>query len=107
MATPARDGHDRIDAPRYSPDLQAVLVPNIIRETARQDRHTGLLTIGSPIWGFGKLDARTATGLFRLTIITNGLSANANVPVHIDSSDLEVKGDSWLELYFARGTTQH
>lgn len=104
MATPHVTGTIALML-QYSPDLQAVQVSKIIGETARQDAHTGLLTIGSPIWGFGKIDARTATGLFRLTIIVNGLSASASVPVHVDTSYSEVTGDSWVDLYFARGTT--
>lgn len=91
---------------QYSPYLQAVELPRIIGETARQDPHTGLMTSGSPMWGFGKVDARTATGLFRSTLIINGLPFGMKVPVHVDSrEELEATSDSWLDLYFPQGTT--
>ncbi len=91
---------------QYSPHLQALEIPKILRQTARLDAHTGVLTSGSPIWGSGKVDARTATGLYRLTLITDGIPTSINVPVHIDGSrNLETPGDSWSYLYFQKGTT--
>ena len=90
---------------QYSPNLQATDIPSIIRETARQDSNTGLLTSGSPSWGFGKIDARTATELIRLTLIVNGLPLGVELPVHVDGKELEDATDSWLYLYFPPGTT--
>lgn len=89
---------------QYSPNLQSLDLSRIIRETTRHDPHTGLLASGSPIWGFGKIDARTATGLFRLTLIVNGLAIGAKVPVYFDDTELEATSNSWLDLYFPRGT---
>jgi subtilisin family serine protease len=90
---------------QYSPNLDAIEVPRIIRETARQDSYTGVLLSGSPIWGFGKIDARTATGLIRLTLTINGLPVGIKVPFHVDDRELEVIVNSWLDLYFPQGTT--
>jgi subtilisin family serine protease len=89
---------------QYSPNLQAIELTRHIRETARLDPHTGLLPSGSPSWGYGKIDARTATGLFRLTLIINGLPIGTKVPVHFDDRGLETTGNAWLDLYFAQGT---
>ena len=90
---------------QHSPNLQAVDIPSIIRETARQDPNTGLLASGSPIWGFGKIDARTATGLIRLTLIVNGLPPGSELPVNADEKVIQATSDSWLDLYFPQGTT--
>lgn len=90
---------------QYSPNLPAVELPQLIRDTARLDVHTGLLQKGSPAWGFGKIDARTATGLFRLTLIINGLPAAAKAPVNFDDRELETTSSQWLYLYFAQDTT--
>jgi hypothetical protein len=90
---------------QYSPNLQAADIPSIIRETALHDSNTGLRANGSPSWGFGKIDARTATGLIRLTLIVNGLPLDVKVPVHLDAKEMEVASDSWLYLYFPPGTT--
>lgn len=91
---------------QYAPDLPATELITILQQTARLDMNTDLLTAGSPVWGFGKLDARTATGLFRLTLVPNGVPSNTQVPVTIDDSEkLTVPSSSWLDLYFPRGTT--
>lgn len=89
---------------QYEPHLQAMNILGILRQTARLDANTGVLTNGSPIWGFGKVDARTATGFFRFTLVTQGLSDTVTVPVHIDGRyNLEPSGGSWLTVYFPRG----
>ena len=90
---------------QYSPNLQAANIPSIIRETARQDSNTGLSANGSPSWGFGKIDARTATGLIRLTLIVNGLPPGVKLLVHFDTKEIEAPSDSWLYLYYPPGTT--
>jgi subtilisin family serine protease len=90
---------------QYSPNLSAVRLPQLIRETARIDVHTGILPNGSPTWGYGKIDARTATGLFRLTLIINDLPAVAKASVSFDGRKLENTNNVWLYLYFAQGTT--
>jgi len=90
---------------QYSPNLQATQLPMILSDTARQDTQTGLLQAGSPIWGFGKADARAATGLFRLTLIVHGLPFGEKTPIRVDNSPLEVSSNSWLDLYFPSRTT--
>jgi len=91
---------------QYEPDLVATGIPDALRETARMDSKTGLLSSGSPTWGFGKVDARTATALFRLTLVPNGIPQNVNIPVQIDGREaVSITGDSWNNLYFQRGTT--
>ena len=90
---------------QYSPNLQAIELTRLIRETARLDLHTGLLLSGSPSSGYGKIDARTATGLFRLTLIINGLPIGTRIPVHFDDRELEATGNGWLDLYFAQSTS--
>ncbi len=91
---------------QYTPSLQAIEIPGILRQTARLDAHTGVLVSGSPIWGAGKVDARTATGLFRLTLITRGIPSSIHVPVHVDSNEIiEAPAGSWTDLYFSKGST--
>ena len=91
---------------QYAPNLQATALPTIFRQTARLDLNTGLMATGSPVWGFGKIDARTATGLFRLTLVPNGIPDGIKVQVQIDNTnELNATSDSWLDIYFAKGTT--
>ncbi|MGD0176212.1 MAG: S8 family serine peptidase [Candidatus Bathyarchaeia archaeon] len=91
---------------QYEPNLQAMDVPRILEQTARLDAHTGVLATGSPTWGFGKVDARTATGLFRFTLITSEIPNSVAVPLHVDGTlNVENSGGSWVDLYFAKGTT--
>jgi subtilisin family serine protease len=91
---------------QYAPTLQATEIPGILRQTARLDAHTGVLATESPTWGYGKVDARTATGLSRLTLVTSGIPDTINVTVRIDGSQTqEVAGGSWVDLYFVKGTT--
>jgi hypothetical protein len=91
---------------QYAPNLEATELPTILRETARLDENTGFLGGGSPLWGFGKVDARTATGLFRLTLIADGIRKGLEVPVQVDGKDnFQIAGGSWFDLYFSKGTT--
>jgi hypothetical protein len=91
---------------QYDSHLQAIDIPGILRQTARLDADTGVFTNGSPVWGFGKLDARTATGFFRLTLVTTGIPSYITVPVQVDGkNNLEPSGGSWVELYFLKGGT--
>jgi len=91
---------------QYDSRLQAIDIPGILRQTARLDADTGVSTDGSPVWGFGKIDARTATGFFRLTLVTSGIPSSINVPVQVDGKDnLEPSGGSWVDLYFLKGET--
>ena len=90
---------------QYSPNLPAIDVLQILRSTARMDAFTGLLVTGSSIWGFGKLDARTAMGLSRRTIVVNGVPSTIGVPLSINrTSTTIVTGDSWTDFYFAKGS---
>lgn len=91
---------------QYAPNLPATEIPEILRETARLDANTGALKAGSPIWGYGKVDSRTATGLFRLTIATEGLPKSVTDTVQIDSEQvLNLPGSSWMDLYWPKGST--
>jgi subtilisin family serine protease len=91
---------------QYDPHLQAIDIPGILTRTARFDADTGVFTNGSPVWGFGKLDARTATGFFRLILVTSGIPSSITVPVQVDGKDnLESSGGSWVDLYFLKGGT--
>jgi subtilisin family serine protease len=91
---------------QYSPTLSALEIADILRHTAREDLITGFLpTGGSRIWGFGKVDARTATGFFRASIVTLNLPSSARVRILIDNIGTELTGGSWLDRYFLDGTT--
>ena len=91
---------------QYAPNLQTAALSTILRQTARLDLNTGLMATGSPVWGFGKIDARTATGLFRLTLVPSGIPDGIKVHVQIDNTnELNATSDSWLDIYFAKGTT--
>ncbi len=94
---------------QYAPNLEATEIPRILRETARLDANTGLLKAGSPVWGFGKVDTRTATGFFRLTFVIRGVPESVNVSLLLFSSagderPLIVPGGSWIDLYDLNGS---
>ena len=91
---------------QYSPDLSALQIADILRRSAREDQMTGFLApTGSRIWGFGKADARTATGFFRLSIVGQTLPKSVTVRVLIDSNEIHMTGGSWYYDYFLNGTT--
>ena len=91
---------------QYAPNLQAIDIPEILRQTARLDSYTGLVTDGSATWGFGKLDARTATGFFRQTLVINGIPSTLNVSVRVNGSEImQVPGGSWVDLYYLKART--
>ena len=91
---------------QYHPRLQATEIPQILRESARLDAHTGILANGSPVWGFGKVDARAATGLFRLTLTSPGIPVSLAVPIQVDGKEnVETYAGLWTDLYFVKGTT--
>jgi len=91
---------------QYDSHIQAADIPGILRQTARLDADTGVFTNGSPVWGFGKIDARTATGFFRLILVTSGIPRSITVPVQVDGKEnLEPSGGSWIDLYFLKGGT--
>jgi subtilisin family serine protease len=91
---------------QYAPNLLAIDIPEILRQTARLDSHTGLVTDGSAAWGFGKLDARTATGFFRQTLVINGIPSTLNVSVLVNGNEImQVPGGSWIDLYYLKART--
>ncbi|HYW02069.1 MAG TPA: S8 family serine peptidase, partial [Candidatus Acidoferrum sp.] len=91
---------------QYSPTLQPSEITEILKRNARLDSFTGLLPSGSPIWGFGKLDARTATGFYRLTLITQNVPSSATITIRVDNSPrASIFGGSWYDLYFLKNTT--
>jgi subtilisin family serine protease len=93
---------------QYAPNLSATDVPEILRQTARLDSFTGLVLTGSGTWGFGKVDARTATGLLRQTFVIKGVPSTISVPLQVNGTEtLNVKGGSWTDFYFAKGTAFH
>ena len=88
---------------QYEPNLSAIDIPQILRQTARLDSFTGLLVNGSSSWGFGKTDARTATDLSRQTIWISGVPSTINVPLYVNqTSTMNVAGGSWTDFYFAK-----
>jgi subtilisin family serine protease len=90
---------------QYQPNLSAVDIPQILRQTARLDSFTGLLRNGSATWGFGKADARTATGLSRRTILINGVPSTISVPLDVNGTGtVDAPGGSWTDFYFAKGS---
>jgi subtilisin family serine protease len=90
---------------QYAPNLHAVDVPEILRRSARLDSFTGLISGGSATWGFGKVDARTATGLSRQTFVIYGIPSTVAVPLHVNGSrTIMVQGGSWTDFYFPKDT---
>lgn len=90
---------------QYSPGLSALQITDILRGSAREDLITGILApTGSRIWGFGKADARTATGFFRLSIVGQTLPKSVTLRVLIDNNGVNVTGGSWYDDYFLQGT---
>lgn len=91
---------------QYAPNLPATEILGILQQTARLDSSTGLVMNGSATWGFGKIDARTATGLSRQTLVIGGTPSTINVPLHVNGSEImEVPGGSWADIYFSKGST--
>ena len=91
---------------QYAPNFQAIDIPGILRATARLDSNTGLLADGSITWGFGKLDARTATGFFRQTLVINGIPSTIKISIRVNGSEImQVPGGSWADLYYLKGST--
>ena len=90
---------------QYEPNLSALDIPQILRQTARMDEFTGFLTNGSATWGFGKVDARTATGLYRQTIWITGVPSTSGVPLLVNRTrTISVLGGSWTDFYFAKAS---
>jgi subtilisin family serine protease len=90
---------------QYAPNLNAIYVLEILRQTARLDSFTGLILSGSGTWGFGKVDARTATGLLRQTFVINGMPSTISVPLQVNGTrTVNVLGGSWTDFYFAKGS---
>ena len=90
---------------QYDPTISALQIPAILRESAREDPFTGLLPAGgSWTWGYGKADARSATGFFRLSIDSLSLPSSATFRVSVDHDQRSLHGHSWLDLYFPNGT---
>jgi subtilisin family serine protease len=89
---------------QYEPELNATDISAILKNTARWDEHTGMLYNGSTVWGFGKVDARTATGLIRVTVIPNGLPAGLPAILRTGGQSTATN-DTWAYLYMSKGTT--
>ena len=95
---------------QYDPSLIATDVPAILRQTARLDANTGLLVEGSATWGFGKLDARTATGFYRLTVFApeTALPLAANTTqrfLSATNATFTLANDGWFSYYFPKRST--
>jgi subtilisin family serine protease len=91
---------------QYAPNLQATSIPGILRQTARLDSNTGLVLDGSATWGFGKLDARTATGFFRQILVFDGIPSTINISLRVNGSEImQVPGGSWADIYYLKGAT--
>jgi subtilisin family serine protease len=90
---------------QYAPNLSALQITDILRQSAREDQITGFLPpTGSRTWGFGKADARTAIGFFRVSIVSLSLPSSVTARMLIDNNGLDVTGGSWLDYYFLNGT---
>jgi subtilisin family serine protease len=93
---------------QYAPSLSALQITNIIRRSGREDAFTGLIpTDGSPGWGFGKADARTSTGFFRLTFLSMGLPSYAIVQLNVDNNAKWFQANMWFDEYFLKNTTHY
>ena len=89
---------------QYNPNLRAIDIPQILRQTARLDEFTGLDLSGSATWGFGKLDARTATGFLRQTVVIAGVPSYVSIPLRTNGTATEVMGSSWTNFYHLKGS---
>jgi subtilisin family serine protease len=93
---------------QYSPSIPAMQIVTLLRDNAREDSFTSLLpSRGSEIWGSGKADARTATGFYRLTVTSSGVPDSVIFPVIIDHVKTSLRGGSWRDDYFLKGSTHH
>lgn len=93
---------------QYAPSLSAMQIAALLKNTAREDSSTGLLSShGSGTWGFGKADARTTTGFYRFSLFTPGAPKSVSFQVNVDGNETSLVGDSWLVEYFIRGSVHH
>jgi subtilisin family serine protease len=95
---------------QYDPNLQATEIPTIFQQTARLDSNTGLLEGGSAKWGYGKVDARTATGLYRMTLVNPQTSPPLSPSIRLKlatatNASFEITPDrTWFYFYFPKGS---
>jgi subtilisin family serine protease len=93
---------------QYAPSLSATQIANSLRNTARYDSDAELLTAqGLETLGFGKADARTATGFYRFSILTSEVPRSVSFRVNVDGNETSLMGGSSFVEYFIKGSTHH
>jgi len=91
---------------QYNPQLTPQEIRSILVEGAYLDHSTGFIEVseGSNDWGCGKLDARTASSLFRVSSIVKSLPPTLSVNLIIDGKPQELLyGGEVLTLRFSAG----
>jgi len=84
-------------------------VGQILRESARLDAKTGPIdkAVGDFAWGWGKLDARLATGMMGVTVKVEGVPYYVDVQVTVDGLNrTRISGPSSANVYLG-GKTSH
>jgi subtilisin family serine protease len=108
MATPHVTGMIALML-QYIPNLPATEIPNILRQTARLDVNTGPPGADSTTWGYGKADARTATGFYRLTLdLTKPPPQLKHSTLNLataTNASFVVSDGTWFSFYFPKGST--
>jgi subtilisin family serine protease len=92
---------------QYDPSLSVEEVKRLLKQSSRQDDYTGMLDLGkgSNVWGWGKLDARTLVGMFRVWIKVLGLPSDLATEVFVDGSATGMlKSEEQEAFVFPRGT---
>jgi hypothetical protein len=93
---------------QFNPTLTANQIRETLRKGARQDFATGDIdpTAGNARWGWGKIDARTAAGMFRVTVVASGLPTALRTSIYIDGvNKTAIGGGRRTELAFPLGSS--
>lgn len=93
---------------QYNPSLTPQKILEILKTGARQDFATGQIdaSVGDNTWGWGKIDARTAAGMFRVTLIASGLPVSLKTTVFVDGANRTTLGGARrLDLTFLQGAS--
>ena len=88
--------------------LSSQSVGQILRGSARLDTYTGPIdkAVGDFTWGWGKLDARLATGMMGVTMKVTGIPYYVSVQVAADGLNrTRISGPGSANVYFSRRTS--
>jgi subtilisin family serine protease len=93
---------------QLNPSFSPRQILEALRGGARQDAATARIdpTTGDNGWGWGKIDARTAAGMFRVTIVASDLPSGLQTAVRIDGTNVAaLSGTQSASYWYLQGET--